>query len=804
MNLPIERALFGIHPTVGHALLGSTTTKPIAWLETISDYPRASFEIPEWDPFYIGSKVKNTSFFSILRVARDDKAPRRGSVITRAVLIEIEYLAQVQLRDLWVILEDENWTTPLSPTIISKTGINTYPEQVDEPDYAFSYTIVQSQNNPVILVDLNLIPQIWNFWDALPQKGREEFSFRTIFDPDALHNSGFTPKLVLVPDSLKSRWHNLNSLIVPKAEDLLLRHLAGDRNPVILPWLESLTAWKWDALNTLSILFLLLKQLEEGRGSVNVAAAALENLITLEIQAEFVCEQQYKLWEFLQKQLVGASIDDLKRVAGLIPLTEQFALQNIIQSRASKLIQDEVQSMSDLFTRCGTAQSWWIYAIQTAIKSALRSGNPQLIEAIWAGLCSKNSTTFFELVADSWETQLAASIAHQTLPNVFIENLKYRQWWLLFASIHLQKAPTEQCFQDLLQNAPLDASERIVRAYQLIAGTRELICAAQNMDRRDVWEHAGTYLNNDHSGWEALEVTEAGIQIWTIAGLKAKDPWGGQAKRLLPLLVSELLNDLQVPLQLLERLGTTSDASLLAFPNRSSVWKKLPSLARKSFLMTTANDWLRQGESGEFIETELSETILELVSDGKFNLDGATRVVTALPDLLQDAHIEKIVKAAISQSGNLGKSESILKATGRVMVRRNRWALAQRLCDEFRPDSRPIVTTFVESIFKLLTSLQKFFQFFSRSLNAVEEIDRTEVFEQWCIDSVPDRLKEFWERAGGRVADLPHGNTDAEQWRSAFREIRSGSKVTYKKLLEITLREYPESQILKKLRPYLN
>lgn len=795
----------GAHDVLGHSGVNNTILTAIVWR---TDAPALS-EGLGLEPFVSAYRLGDT--FIVTSTSADRAADRAGMVVTTAAVVPIEAAESLDLYALWNTLSEPiPVESPLDATgfVLDTAELDSHTH----PSGAQAAASALIAKGRVIWAGAGFENAVACMWAHLRPRDRTRLVVGAAAHPDriSLPTEPGSLQFIKTATSTIPRWAHWSTAsdtsaeVVDPVRDAMFGDDAGlaDRfaNRLGLGHVEFAT---WRHLATAATLFDRLPTLDhEGtRGllqllgliqpepahGTEVKDAALEHLSTLTATASFVDVRGLRSlpWHAyasgVRHQLFStwatATVPDATRTA------EVVAAAKALQSEASDPFLAELDS-----------------AISTAIDD---SHLERLVGATLTAPDGEDALCWFVNVrtAQTIDNAISSNVVSGTPVPTWMRTSART---LRLPIAHALSVPVSQPVAAWKEHLAL--RNRQVPAEDILAartGETGVVAAAVALSDSKLLDRAAYLAVTDPSLLGDGDINDVNFRtLWFAATRAGGDPWASvrPADAVIPLLDLLVAGDHVEP-KVLESLSQTTSADISTYPNRATVWFKLPPTAATGFKEATAQTIARSFKPGDaaieqpMVATVLSPTLLASVSR-----ESAAQALVLLSSVTNATASNAIT---VIENGTFTPTE---ETTLGNLVRTRGWRFAaERIItlSAARSDLTQAAAA-VDSMFGFFARLTRYM---SSGSPVVPKVTKSEL--QDALTDVAAQLykqgpmtEAVWERAGGNDADLVTGKTGRLTWGRALQDVLAGRKgaPSLDNLLRTMREDYPTNPQLLTLK----
>jgi hypothetical protein len=784
----------------GHGLIATSINDDTLnqVLSSFSDRPGSTYG-QSIRPYFSGKKIGN--FFVFTKSYPDNTSSRAGMVFTHALIFNIDDI--INISNINFIFDLFPAELPSKPTL--NASINPIQQQiVCNSDNKILYpkylqSVVQLfiiGKLPIIFVGntssfILLITQIWKgFFPAI----RENFSFQIAFAPnDIQQNKNLS--LVFVPNTFLDKWttHTIvdgedDSIIrvENEAERLLLGNIVSNG---FYSFIQDLNI-QLDSFKKISICYrayMLFNKL-----NICTVSEALQLVRSLAgISSRDNGNQiKSKSIDRLCTLLSSASEDEIRGLRnidfslfddGSVKITksiEQFLdvqFKEAERSQLSQFILDVHKTKENAI--------WWHQTIIRKVSQLLKSLS---VSIVWDLINHQNG--LLEYFAPHIDTTPEKELQFlSSYPKVLSSGLiktvkkfaKNRKWYRLFGMVNLEIDSLQNALQEQL------SLERDIDLHYQYSGLniivssfsdKEFIELVVKMDIEKLNHIAADKCITNPKLLSQLDVQLATWRkIWVYSLEKTDDLSFGVSdlQSTIFKLFDLLLKNDPVDSLIIKKISELEYANIREYPERKSLWDKLPIEYKSEFISKTADSIIKSILNGndEEVEPIIADRILTDNYINRVCSHATLKSILVIYDKFTSLE-EKYLLAGIRRHvGDLEKSDS--DRIG-LLVRQKGWeGSAEVIFDKAKSNYSFRIAL---NQCKYLIPRWKRFLYSDIFNETLSETDYYDSLYELAI-SLYDRGPEdnnIWKKAGGDVSILANTDNRKEQWYSAIQHLRNG------------------------------
>ncbi|MDR1500976.1 MAG: hypothetical protein LBT43_00785, partial [Prevotella sp.] len=656
-----------------------------------------------------------------------------------------------------------------------------------------------------------LITQIWKgFFPAI----RENFSFQIAFAPnDIQQNKNLS--LVFVPHTFLDKW--TTNTIVNDEEDSIIqieneaeRLLLGDIvSNGFYSFLEDLDIQP-DSFRTISICYRAYTLYNKlNISNVSEALQLVRSLASIS-SSDKGSPIKSKSTDRLCSLLPNASEDDVRGLrnidfssfdGGSVKITksiEQFLdvqFKGAERSQLSRFIFDVYETKENVI--------WWHQTIIHKVSQLLKNLSASVV---WDLINHQNGLLEYFApnidIAPDRESQFLSSYPKNLSSGLAktVKNFtKNRKWYRLFGMVNLEIGSPQNALQEQL------SLERDVDLHYQYSGLSIIVESFSDKSFVEFAVKTDTEKLNRIAAEKCIKRTRllsqldvqvvAWRKIWVYSLAKTNDLSLGISDlqftvfRIFDLL---LKND-PVDSLIIKKISESEYADIREYPERKSLWDKLPVEYKSEFISKTANSIIKSILNGndEEVEPIIADHILTDNYINRLCSHATLKSILVIYDKFTSLE-EKYLLAGIRRHvGDLEKSDSDKLG---LLVKQKSWTNSAEVVFD-NAKSNPSFRTALNQCKYLISKWKRFL--YSDLFNEI--LSESDYYDSLCelAISLYDRGPEdnnIWKKAGGDVSILTNTDNRKEQWYAAIQHLRNGSggkEITAYSLLEEMKKDKP-------------
>lgn len=795
----------GAHDVLAHSGVDNTVLTAIVWR---TDAPALS-EGLGLEPFVSAYQLGDT--FIVTSTAADLTADRAGMVVTTAAAVPIAAAETLDLHALWNTLSEPiPVDSPLDATgFVLDTvvaGMHTHPAG------AMAAASALIANGRVIWAGAGFEEAVTCMWAHLRPQDRTRLVVGAAAHPDriSLPAERESLKFIKTAASTLPRWADWPTASHESAEvtdpvrDAIVGDDAGiaDRfaNRLGLGYVEFAT---WRHLATAATLFDRLPTLDhEGTRGL------LQLLGLIQPDPEHGTDVKDAGLEHLSNLTVTASFVDVRGLRGLPwHAYGSGVLRRLFDIWATATVPDDTRT-SEVVAAATSLQSeasdTFLTEFDSAISAAIEDGHVvRLVGATLTAAGGASALTWLVNVrtAEAIDDAISSTVTSGTPVPAWMRT--YAQE-LRLPIAHALSVPITDPVAGWKEQLSL-RSRKIAAEDILAARTGEVgvVAAAVALGDSELLDRAAHLIVADPSLLGDGDITDVSFRtLWFAATRAGGDPWASvrPADAVVPLLDLLVAGD-DVEPKVLESLSQTTSADIATYPNRASVWSKLPPAAVDGFKEATAQTIARSFKPGDtLIELPLVATVLSPPLLASVSRESATQALTLLSSVPNATASNAIT---VIENGTFTPTE---EATLGNLVRTRRWRNAAGRIITLSA-ARSDLTRAAAAVDSMFGFLDRLTRYMSSGSPVVPKVTESELHD--ALTNVAAQLYKqgpftdaVWERAGGNDADLVTGKTGRLTWGRALQDVLAGRRgaPSLEDLLATMVEDFPTNQHLLALK----
>lgn len=572
-----------------------------------------------WEPFVSGGCVGD--FYVVSITSPDHNAIRPGMVATRMLALPI--LDFIRCGNLEAILEYlETPTVQFLPETSIEFGEVKSVQANQDLVNCVATSLVQKKRPVAVLGQPNFRMLLPEFWGKLPSGLRKVLSFGFSFTPSDIRESKLD--LVAVPDSCKSRWSGYESLCsaeksaIPSQSNFLFDSRQGSPLQEFLDDLQ-VEVSSFDQLRQFVRVF---KEWNVKSSDEQGAYALLRSLGTLILDPNQGKIKKQEAMAVAIRHLKNANSDailaqrSVKAVAfenGAALLGK--AIGQWIKQHYSLDEQSNVEEISKVVRAISNSQSKeWVEWVRSGLKSSLRQSSAHSARFTWE--LWNQPETFSETskpipLSDSAEDVFVDSMPKNVDSKLDSELQLWcieRQWLKLLGCVTASLLGFEKSIRLLVEQKDKTKKQRAIDHVCGLAKSSEVWELAFQLEGDELDEHAVNAAFKDRSLWiESTEDLTKWLTLFDSAVRKQRKILSAENSDLLVARIFEAWDE-GSPLSenILKAMNESGHLDFFKFPNRKSVWRRIPAAFLHHAKTNTLNTW-----KSDFFSRPQSEVELE-------------------------------------------------------------------------------------------------------------------------------------------------------------------------------------------------
>ena len=806
----IDFALFGerngAHELLSTTLLDSSLARAIRGKTDKPSYVPPGFEL---SPSIFG--FSNGSNYILGRTFSDPGASRGGMVATVALFVNLGEISRCDnLDSIFSLLPSSKPPSCPDPLEVTLENTEEPRSQVGVSRPLLEALIASGMTRPVAWIGVGFDEELGPLWRSLWPNLRRNFGFRQAFDPQDL--SVDQPTIVLVPESVRSRWSDFplvqkNSVaLVTVAGDALLNVGAGRDVRELLAKLDI----KEPKIRDLIALANVADNFREKAPAVDQLRSALHIVGRLcpnpsagkDVKSKILA----KISSVIPHVIEVAEIKAFRNV-DLRPYADPAPLMAAVSIWTSEhLLDDRTGFVASVFDHGSTISP----ALRAGAIRALRSSDRRRMQdALQLWLVNHGASRL-----DLLELSLDADLSDAELARFRWDFAKCEVDELLSSNRLAQKPLATIAIA--AASLPLKEALVVLQLWEAKVDDPRLQSFLNYVERKVYYrscleEHFPCALA------AACILADSAV----IEHEQPVDTYGAEA---LALAITAGLDSLEVPEDALKMAATASleigssvmttrvlwralterNISILNQSDRATYWSRIPDPYRVALLNQTAAEWVQALENGNAEgppENALSDAVWTRVRRGGVSMPSLLWLFKELPGLNEQTFTAAVL--------NRDRGSTLDRFSAEVLgdiVEQRRWRqAAEQLLSEAWHDAelRPAVSLCSSQLGRLQRLRVRFLLPSANHTPSIDELwDATEELALELYQWGPGD-HNVWERAGGDPSLMKSASTGSESWHHVLSSARNGGgDVDLRSLLNAMTREFWNNDVLQKLLEY--
>lgn len=456
------------------------------------------------------------------------------------------------------------------------------------------------------------------------------------------------------------------------------------------------------------------------------------------------------------------------------------------------------------------ASIWWSKAVLAHVADRLKTRQSNDASILWQWMIGEPA-----LIAKhaSWLPADAESELAQRIPKLepavaeaVLHMAEQKCWLLLHAKVAALRYSPDKAIEAQLR---IDTDVHHVRALEALSeeieGKAFIPVATVHTDAR-LHRIAGKFIARNSKLLQGIDIASQGWQhCWEAAIEHGAEVWSGvlSPQQTFFRILDHLLSDKPFSDKLLIAISAGKQSSLKDYPQRASVWQKLPSTARSGFIAATLVEMIDELASGQL---KLSDLETEL-KGGLETQEMQRRIIgrKEIPISKRICFIELLPGLGVEYAQQLMRDEHLssteAEQLGRLVVQKGWHRIADELYDS-RNHRRDLVPALLAC-----ASMLGFLKRCSLSLSGLKRdaISKEEWWGEFLIISIklyPGGPEQhgLWDSAGGDLSQLHTNGTGRAKWSHAIQILRNNGKPAIETLIAEMLKTYSKNETLKGLQ----
>jgi formiminotetrahydrofolate cyclodeaminase len=452
-------------------------------------------------------------------------------------------------------------------------------------------------------------------------------------------------------------------------------------------------------------------------------------------------------------------------------------------------------------------RNWWTKTVLEYLAYRLKQRQPSDAPVLWQWMFREpDLITQHKLwLPDDTEKELAQRIPK--LEAIVAESIllmtKQKNWLLLHAKVAARHHSARKAIEAQLR---IDTDESHTAAFEalseIIKESAFVPIAASHTDVR-LYHIAGKLILDNNKLLKEIKITHEGwLHCWEAAIKQGSEVWAGipNPQETMFEVLDYLLAGNAISESLLNTMSSGKHSSLKDYPERESIWDKLPPEALSGFIAATLAELIEviaDGKSGyNNLEAPLKnslksqEMLQNIISSKTIGLTQKIGLFYIIPGLkAQHAkHLMQVNRFSVTDAEGFGR-----------LVSEKKWTAVADTLYNRRIRNRELVPALLKCC-HLLDPLQRLSLWVSGLKNdAITPNEWWEMFLSKAVEKYPlgPTEKGLWLSAGGKLEDLHYyGAPGKQSWTFALNHIRRGGSPSAIKILKEMRKEYNEDAVL--------
>ncbi len=819
----------------------NSIAKKIAFKTDLQDSPPSGIS---WKPVIRGFSFNE---YYLLIKTYPDTSPdvRNGRVFSHCLIISMADLPLISdLRELFIIFKDKiDKTILLEPiNLIVNNGSKIILKDTLQLRFNKAiqgFTNLLSNNGSIIWVGQEHYEiAVSKFWQLLSTVQKEIFNFGINFNPSEIPNGKIN--FIVVPENIENKFDGKGYCIVRKNDSIILtevfeQFLAGEENATArliaftdaievevkeytvqeistiakgVSTFENLNKTKdLKLLNTLSnIVAKFSPDNTKGIAFKNKLIERIDELLELANETDILLLKNFQTKYFK---------DSEKKFS----LSIKKWIDDYLLSEKENKKKDFTPTIIQIYD--SISFNWLMDIFKKKIRDFLLSINQTSAVIIWRWIT--NEIKLLKIISSDIDsstkaeaffiTSFSPSINKTVLKEV--KAFAIEKGWL---KLHATIVKSEYNFASaIIEQLKVDSDTNYYEAIEIITTdvkAKEIIDIAIAKGDRRLISLSGKLCKSNSSLLEIIEIENSNWQELLLSSVKNGNRISDGIKepqKVIYKLYDALHNGKPVNESLLGEISLTDFANILDYPNRNTLWAKLPVRFKNKFLEKTSSALLEALSKNSTYQVptdkELSDYIISYAIS-TFLYYNSNNIKAVMPIFNTYSQLpEYIIKDYVSNySGKLDIVDST--QLGKLIYSRNYISTAYVINSKTHSNKN-----FKYALAECYSLLDFFTRGYITLSGTISDVLVTQ--DQWwsaftelsikLYNSGPTENK-IWKQANGEEYDLILNVTGKESWITALHKLRNGgySDITIKKLLKAMLKDYPKNDELKTLKDLLN
>ncbi|WP_417361101.1 hypothetical protein [Galbibacter sp.] len=772
---------------------------------------------------------KDNHFILIKTFPDTSKGVRKGRVFSHALIIKEKDL--LLIKDITQILKHHltsiDKSIALNPiNFKNNDGDDISKKEDNRMSYAINNVIEHhSSNNTIVWIGKEgYLNWISNIWPAIPKEIKKSIKIGAAFDPQKIDKNLLN--LVYIPDSIKPNWTNTDFKLIDYNDSASLKtqtahYLAGytfkakELSQLLSDF--SIVPKDIDDISQFEKMIPTYKGIETDVTLKKlIIFADLVSKYTTKTQSSL--QPKEKLFNVILNKLPTAGIAEINIITNadwsgfenaekrIVEPLNTWLEKNIFEEKSSKTIPALINKAFE-----DTKSAWWSNPVKKYISVGLKRWKKNYAELFWDWIKvePKLIEKLGSLLPKNAEKDIVSSIPRlkKEVEKKILQFAYENRWIFLHSTIVLINHSINDALKKQLSidNTPNEFGALRIMAKKTLP--EKFLLSSLNFDDERLYVLSGEICSKnpkllsknivlDSSGWHKiwLEFTNQGNNVW--------DGFS-HPNKILNEILDNLIDGKLFDDYLLEKISSSSNDDLSNYPRRKDIWLILSGQTKNNFLKKTAHTCLISIAKGTLSLAELEPTLRQEIQKDEtingFIISPTVDTTSKIKILEVFPNIDKKLVISLIDNNRFSNSEAIILGE---RIRNRQWkSIASHISSviSWRSDLKLAIQQCEE----LFNVFQRFSLSFSGVLSStISTDDWWEIFTNQAIKLYPKGADQngIWSNAGGHDSDLPLKITGREIWNHAVYIMRNGGDPKVLLLINKMLEEFPNDEILKKLR----
>ncbi|CCH55903.1 hypothetical protein BN8_05203 [Fibrisoma limi BUZ 3] len=458
-------------------------------------------------------------------------------------------------------------------------------------------------------------------------------------------------------------------------------------------------------------------------------------------------------------------------------------------------------------------RNWWTKIVLDYINNRLKKRQPSDAPILWQWVQNEPAliAQHASWLPDDAENELTQKISklETSVAEAVLHMAEQKGWLVLHAKVAAQCYSAEKAIEAQLRIDTDEGHNSGLEALSESISASSFVSVAANQPDVRLHRIAGKLIAKNSKLLKDIDITSEGWQqCWKAAIEQGSEVWSGipNPQHTLFKILDHLLTGNAFSETLLNAISIGKYSSLKDYPQRASIWLKLPEKARTEFIAATLVELIDELATSKLsynnLESELKKGVQsqkvqqQVISSKTIPLTKKLRLFDVLPGLGEN-HAEQLIQ---NHHFSLAEAEEL-----GWLVSKNKW---KTVLDQLYNNSmhrNDLVPALLKS-----SHLLGFWQRLKLSASGLKR-DAISL-EEWWNEFLEIASKLFpggpeqdglWESAGGDLSQLYTSGSGREKWNHAVRILRNSGSPTVNKLVKKMREAYAGNEKLKNLQDIL-